>query len=144
MDAELHAAPGLVKIEQKFLLEGVLGRPAGRMGAPIDGERRTVDVERVDDEGRARKMAGGADDLGGGPAVLMHELGRVEEILDSVLGLRLFEDGGCRDALRLGELGHDVGFNIAVVSGSAGDDDAWGDAGLILTDGLEDALALLR
>ncbi len=75
--------------------------------------------------------------------MLVHELGGVEEVLDGVLGLRLFEDGGGRDALRLGELGHDIGFDVAVVCGPAGDDDAWSDTGLVLADGFKNALALL-
>ncbi len=73
----------------------------------------------------------------------MHDLCRVIDVLDGVLCLGFFEDGGGGDALCGSELGHDVGFDEGVVSGAAGHDDARSYAGLVLADAFEDAFALL-
>lgn len=73
----------------------------------------------------------------------MHDLRGVVDVLDGVLGLRLLGDGGCGNTLGLRELVHDVGFDELVVRGGSGHDDVRGDAGFVLADGFEDALALL-
>ena len=75
--------------------------------------------------------------------MLVHELGRVVDVLDGVEGLGFFEDVGGGDTLGCGELGHGVGLDEAVVGGAAGHDDVWSDAGFVLADALENALALL-
>ena len=75
--------------------------------------------------------------------MVVHDLGGVEDVLDGVVGLAFFDDGGGGDALGFGEEGHGVGFDEVVVGGAAGHDDGGGDAGFVLADAFEDALALL-
>ena len=67
--------------------------------------------------------------------------GGIIDVLDGVLCLGFFEDVGRGHALRLG---HELRFDELVVGGSAGHDDARGDAGAVLADAFKDALALLR
>ena len=73
----------------------------------------------------------------------MHDLRRVVDVLDGVLGLAFLDEGGGGDALRLSELGHDVRFDELVVGGASGHNEARGDAGAVLADAFEDAGALL-
>ena len=123
--------------------EAVLLRPGGGVGVPVDGEGGLGVVECGENEGGAAEMVRGANDFGGGPVVLVHELGRVVDVLDGVEGLGLFEDGVSWDALCLRELGHSVGLDEVVVGWAAGHDDMGGDAGFVLSDAFEDTLALL-
>src|SRR5215469_17659035 len=89
-------------------------------------------------------MAGRADDFGAGPAVCGHDLAAVEDVLNGVLSLPLFDDGVRRNSLGEGECGHGVGLDEVVMGGAAGEDDMWSGAGLELANAFESALALLR
>ena len=73
----------------------------------------------------------------------MHDLGGVEDVLDGVVGLAFFDDGGGGDTLGFGEDGHGVGFDEVIVGGTAGHDEDGSDAGFVFADAFEDASALL-
>ena len=122
--------------------QAVFVRPGSGVGMPVNREGRLGCVECVEDEGGAAQVIGGADYFGRGPVVLMHELGRVIDVLDGVEGLGFFEDIGGRDPLSGGELSHGMGFDEVVVGGAAGHDEVASDAGFVLADAFEDALAL--
>jgi len=143
MYAEVEATPGLSGVEDGLGEDAVLGRPGGGVGSPFDSERGLAVVEGGEDERCAAEVVRGTDDLGGGPAVGVHDVSGVEDVLDGVLGLALFEDAGGGDALRLGELGHDVGFDEVIVGWTAGHDEARGDSGVVFADAFEDAGTLL-
>ena len=143
-DPKVQATPGLEGVEDDLVAEVVLGWPEGRVSSPVDRECRLPDVQGVEDEVRAAEVIRRANNLGGGPAVLVHDLCGVVDVLDGVLGLGFFKDGRGGDALCLSELGHGVGFDGLIVGCGARHDDVRSDAGFVLTNALEDPLALLR
>ena len=67
------------------LPESVFGWPQRGVGAPLQRKM-------FEDEGGSRKMTGGADDLGILPAMFAHNLLTVEDILNGVLSMTLFDD----------------------------------------------------
>ena len=73
----------------------------------------------------------------------MDDLGGVVDVLDGVEGLRLFENGRAGYALGGGKLGHGVGFNELIVSGSSSHDDARGYTSLVLVNTFKNSFALL-
>ena len=97
-DAQFQGVPGLVGVKNEFAGEAVLGGPVGCVGAPVEGEIGLLAVECVGQDRSAGKVAGRADDLSTAPVVFMHDLGRVDQVLDCVLSVGVLEDGGCRYA----------------------------------------------
>lgn len=144
VEAEDEAVPGLADVERGHAEDIIFRGPARGVSTPVNVEAGLVDVKGVDDERGAGEMAGGTDDFRGVPAVLVHDAGGVVDVLDSVLGLNVFEDCRCRHALASSQLRHDIGFNVLIMGGGAGQDEVWGDAGFVLADTFEDAFALLR
>jgi len=106
------------------------------MGGPLDGIV-------LENERGARKVTGRANYFGGVPAVVGHDLAAVEDILNCVLRVVFFDDGGGRDPLGQRECGHDVGFNELVVCGASGEDQVRSDAGFELANAFERAFPLL-
>jgi hypothetical protein len=144
VETEDEAVSGLADVKNGFAKDAVFGRPMRDMCAPIDVEVGLVNVKGVDDEGGAGKVAGRTDDFGGVPAVLMHDPGRIIDVLDRVLGLYIFENCRCRHTPFTGKLRHDVRFNVLVMCSGAAHDDIRSDPGLVFADCFEHALALLR
>jgi hypothetical protein len=143
VEAENKAVSSLADIEDSFAEDAVFGWPGGSVSAPVEVEVRLVDIERINDEGGAGKVAGRADDLSGVQSMLMHDLGGVIDVLDGVLGLNIFEDCRRGNALASGQLGHDIGLDVLIVGGGSGHDDIRGDSGFILADAFEDTFSLL-
>lgn len=64
IEAEDKAVSSLADVEGEFAKDAVFGGPARGVRAPVDVKVGLVDVEGVDDEGSAGKMAGRTDDFG--------------------------------------------------------------------------------
>lgn len=75
--------------------------------------------------------------------MVVHDLCGIEDVLNGVLGLRLFDDGGSRDTLAARQFRHYVRFNVLVVGGGSGHDDVGRDTGFILPDTFQHSFALL-
>lgn len=112
------------------------------MRAPVKIELWLALIEGHQDERGAPEVVGGADDLGRRPAMLVHDLRRVVDVLDGVLRLRLFQDIGGRDSLAGRELGHRVGLDEVIVCRSAGHDDVVRDACFVLSHAFQNPLPL--
>ena len=83
-------------------------------------------------------MAGSGDDLSRSPAVLLHDADRIAGVLDGVGSVGLEDEVGGGDTLGLGDAGHDAGFGKSMFC-MAGEDEARGDAPLVLANALGDA-----
>lgn len=144
MESELKATPCLDRIQDNLVVDGIFLGPARGMGAPVEVERGLTEIEGFQDERGSTQVIGRADDFSGAPALLMHNLGRVIDVLKGVLGLGLFEDVGRGNSLADGELCHGMGLYEVVMRRASRHDDVRSDPGLVLSNSLKDSLALLR
>ena len=103
MLAETEAAEGFAFIELVFVCHGrTRTRAIARDGCACLKASGGMRVSKVLAMKAARgKMAGGTGRISaGGPVVVVHDLGGVEDVLDGVSGLAtFFDDGGGGDAL---------------------------------------------
>ncbi len=135
-EAKTSAVGGFGGFEHEDFLGGVFGWPVRGVGAPRE-------VVVGEDEAGSGQVTGRADDLGAAPAKGAHDALAEVDVLDRVAGEALLDDVSRPDALVERQNRHGVGFDDSVVSGSAGHDEMGGDAGAVLADPFEDALALL-
>ena len=118
------------------LPEGVFGRPWCGVGAPLKWEV-------LKDKCGSRQMAGRTYHLGASPAMPGHDALAVEDILNGVLRVIFFDNRTWWDALRDRKRGHDVRFDVLIMSRAAGENEVWGDSSFELADAFEGAFALL-
>jgi len=116
----------------------------GGVCAPIDVKCRLAVIESFGDQGRTTEVIRRTNDLSGMPTVLVHDLGRVVDVLDGVLSVAFLDDDIGGNALRFSQLGHHVSFNEVIVRSASGHDDVWRYTGSILANAFEDTHALLR
>ena len=143
LDPELKAPPSFDGVKHDLVVNGILRRPARGMGAPVDVECGLTLIKGHQDERGSTQMVGRADDLGGAPTMLAHDLRRVIDVLHGVLGLGLFNDVGSWHTLASCELRHSMGFDEMIVSRASRHDDMRCDPGLELSNTFKDSFALL-
>ena len=75
--------------------------------------------------------------------MLGHDALAVEDILNGVLRVIFLDDRTWWNTLRDRKCGHDVRFDVLIMSRAASEDEVWSDSGFELADAFEGAFALL-
>lgn len=136
-DAKPRAIQSLPSVDAPRVQSAVRFRPRGRMHCPLNGVA-------AKNKARPRKMARRTDDFRRVPAVRVHNAHCVKRVLNGVFRLLVFQNGRFGNPVPLGDMRHNIRFEIPIVRRAAGHDDMRGFTRFIFAYALQRSLLLLR